>query len=215
MSTSTAISAQGSKLYIAGTPGSSITITGITKATSAVVTGTHSLAVGDVVEFGTVAGMPEIYGLLGIVTAVSTTVSFTVNIDSSDYAAVGTDGAAVPQTWTKIGNFIDYNGFDGSASELDRTHMESDAMENFPGLQDFGQFTFNIDVDNTDTGQLALRAAKTTATILPYKLRLPNAKLRVWHGWVKKFTETGGVNKIVKAAVDVRVTGAVNFGTGV
>ncbi len=173
------------------------------------------MAVGDVFEFGTVSGMPEIYGLLGIVTAISTTVSFTVNIDSSNYAAVGTTGTGAPQTWTKIGNFIDYNGFDGSATELDKTHMESDAMENSPGLQDFGQFTFNVDVDNADTGQLALRAAKTAATISSYKLRLPNAKLRVWHGWVKKFTETGGVNKVVKAAVDVRVTGPVNFGTGI
>jgi len=213
MSVSTAISAQGSKLYISGTPGSAITITGITKASSAVVTGTHSLAVGDVVEFGTVTGMPEIYGLLGIVTAISTTVSFTVNIDSSGFATVGTDGTATPQTWTQIKPFIDYNGFDGAASELDKTHMESDAMENSPGLQDFGQFAFNVDVDNADAGQLALRAAKTASSIKNFKLRLPNAKGRVWKGWVKKFNETGGVNKIVKGAVDVRITGAVNFGT--
>lgn len=215
MPISTAISGQGSKLYISGTAGSAITVTAITKATAAIVTGTHALSVGDVVEFGTITGMPEIYGLLGIVTAVSTTVSFTVNIDSSGYAAVGTAGSASPQTWTQINNFIDYSGFDGSASELDKTNLESAAMENTPGLQDFGTFGFNLDIDDTDSGQLALRAAKTTATVKNFKLRLPNAKLRVFKGWCKKFTESAGVNKIVKASVDLRVTGAVNFGTGV
>ncbi len=215
MPISTAISGQGSKLYISGTAGSAITVTGITKASSAVVTGTHANIVGDVVEFGTVAGMPEIYGLLGIVTAISTTVSFTVNIDSSGYAAVGTTGTASPQTWTQVKNFADYNGFDGTASELDKTNMDSEAMENAAGLQDFGNFGFNIDVDDGDTGQLAVRAAKGTGAIKSWKLRLPNAKLRVFHGWVKKMTESAGVNKILKSSVDVRVTGSVNFGTGV
>jgi hypothetical protein len=211
MPTSTAISAQGSVLSIAGMPGSAITITGITKATSAVVTGTNTLNVGDVVLFGTVTNMPEISGLFGVVTVASGT-TFTVSIDSSSFASAGTTGTATPQTFIKINNFHDYTGFDGSATELDRTNLSSLAMENFPGLQDFGQFSFNLDVDNSDAGQLALRANKTTSTIGPYKLVLPNGKVRVWNGWVKKFSETGGVNAILKAAVDVRITGTVTFG---
>ena len=150
-------------------------------------------------------------GVLGIVT-IATGTSFTVGTDSSGYASAGTTGTASPQTWIKINNVHDYTGFDGSATELDRTNMSSAAMENFPGLQDFGQFAFNLDTDNTDAGQLALRANKTSALIGPYKLVLPNGKLRVWQGWVKKFSETGAVNAIIKANVDVRITGVVVFG---
>ena len=211
MPISTAISAQGSTFSIEGTPGSSITITGITKAVAAVVTATNTLGVGDVVEFGSVTGMPEIFGLLGIVTVASGT-SFTVNIDSSAYAAAGTAGTAVPKTWTAVGNVKDYSGFDGAVSELDKTNLQSGAMEYAAGLQDFGQMTMNVDVDNTDAGQLALRAAKTTAATKAFKLALPNGKLRTFKGFVKKFSETGGVNAIVKASVDVRITGVVNFG---
>lgn len=211
MPTSTAISAQGSTFSIEGTPGSAFTITAITKAISAVVTATNTLAVGDVVEFGTVTGMPEIYGLLGIVTVASGT-SFTVNIDSSGFAAAGTSGTANPKTWTAVNNVKDYSGFDGSASELDKTNMQSGAMEYAAGLQDFGQFSVNIDVDDTDAGQIAMRAAKTSAATKAFRLRLPNGKQRVFKGFVKKFSEQGGVNQIVKASADIRITGVVNFG---
>jgi hypothetical protein len=211
MPTSTAISAQGTAFSIEGTPGSAVTITAITKATSAVVTATNTLAVGDVFEFGVCTGMPEIFGLLGIVTVASGS-SFTVNIDSSGYAAVATAGTGNPKTWTKVGNVKDYSGFDGSASELDKTNFDSNAMEYAAGLQDFGQFTVNMDVDMTDAGQLALRAAKTAASTKAFKLALPNGKLRVFKGFVKKLSEQGGVNQIVKAALDVRITGSVNFG---
>lgn len=207
---STAISAQGSTISVAGTPGTSISITGITKAAAAVVTATNTVAVGDVVLFGVVTGMPEINGLFGKVTVASGT-TFTVAINSSNFASVGTTGAAVPQTWVKVGNFHDYTGFDGSATEIDRTNLDSLAMENFPGLQDFGTFSFNVDNDDTDVGQLALKANKTSATIAPFKLVLPNGKYRVWQGWVKKFSEAGGVNALLKCSVDVRITGYVYF----
>jgi len=210
MPNSTAISAQNSGFYLEGTAGSAVTITAITKAASAVVTGTNTLAVGDVFEFGVVTGMPEIFGLLGVVTVASGT-GFTVNIDSSNYAAVGTAGTGAPKTWTEIGNVKTYSGFSGSASELDKTNMRSGAMEYAAGLQDFGTFSLTIDVDNTDAGQLALRAAKTTAATKAFKLVLPNGKLRVFKQFCKKFDESGGVNAIVKASVDLRITGVVNY----
>lgn len=211
MPTSTAISAQGSTFSIEGTPGSALTITAITKAASAVCSATNTLAVGDVVEFGTVTGMPEIFGLLGIVTA-ATGSSFTVNIDSSGFATAGTSGTANPKTWTAVNNVKTYSGFDGSASELDKTNMQSGAMEYAAGLQDFGQFSINVDVDDTDAGQIAMRAAKTSAATKAFRLRLPNGKQRVFKGFVKKFSEEGGVNQIVKASADIRITGTVNFG---
>ena len=212
MPTSTAISAQGSTFSIEGTPATAVTITAITKAANAVVTGTHAMSVGDVFEFGAVTGMPEIFGLLGIVTAISTTVSFTVNIDSSGYATAGTSGTGNPKVWVAVGNVKDYSGFDGSVSELDKTNLQSGGMEYVAGLQDFGNFTINIDVDDTDAGQLALRTAKTSAATKAFKLRLPNGKLRCFKAFCKKLSEQGGVNQIVKGSADMRITGVVSYG---
>lgn len=209
---STAISGQGSKLFIAGTAGSSLTITAITKASPGVVTATNTLAAGDIVIFGAVAGMPEIAGLMGVVSATALSgTAFQTNIDTSGFASAGTTGAGVPQTFTKIGNVHDYTGFDGAATEIDRTNLDSLAMENFPGLQDFGQFSFNCDVDDADVGLIAMRASKSGAQIKPWKLILPNGKVRTWQGWIKKLSETAGVNALVKASIDVRITGPVTF----
>jgi hypothetical protein len=210
MPVSTAISAQGTTVAVSGTDGTAITITAITKATQAVVTATNTLAVNDVVKFGTVTGMPEIFGLLGIVTAATGT-SFTVAIDSSAYATAGTSGTAAPKTWVAINNVKDYSGFDGSTSELDKTNMQSGAMEYAAGLQDFGQMSLTVDVDNTDAGQTALRVAKTAGATKQFRMVLPNLKVRAFEGFVKKFSETGGVNQIVKASVDIRISGVVAF----
>ena len=210
MSTSTAISGQGTLCQIQGADGSAITITAITKAVAAVVSATNTLAVGDVVLFGAVTNMPEIAGQLGIVTVASGS-SFTVSIDSSNFASVGTAGTATPKTWTTIANVKDYQGFDGTTSELDKTHLLSGAMEYAAGLQDFGQFSLTVDVDNTDAGQLALRAAKTAGATKAFRVTLPNGKHRAFMGFVKKFSESLGVNQIVKASVDVRISGVVAF----
>lgn len=209
--TSTAISAQGSTFSIAGTDGSAITITGITKATAAVVTATNTLSVGDSVIFGTVTNMPEINGRIGIVTVASGS-SFTVNIDSSGFAAAGTSGTATPKTWTKVLNVATYSGFDGQKSEIDVSNLDSAAKEFIPGLEDFGQLTVELQVDNTDAGQLAMRANKSANTRTYFKLLLPNGKQRVFQGFVKQFSEQGGVDQVVKASAVVRITGAVNFG---
>lgn len=211
MPTSTAISAQGSSFYIAGTDGSSITITAITKATAAVVSATNTLAVGDSVVFGTVTNMPEIAGRIGIVTA-ATGSSFTVNIDSSGFAAAGTAGTAVPKTWTAVNNCKSYSGFDGQKSEIDVSNMQSAAKEFIPGLEDFGQLTLELDVDNTDAGQLALRANKSSNVRTYFNLTLPNGKKRVFQGFVKQVSEQAGVDQVVKASAVIRITGAVNFG---
>src|SRR5574340_1182536 len=128
MATSTAISAQGSTFSIAGTDGASITITAITKAVAAVVTATNTLAVGDSALFGTGTNMPEISGRIGIVTVASGS-SFTVNIDSSGFAAAGTSGTAVPKTWTAVNNVKTYSGFDGQKSEIDVSNLQSAAKE--------------------------------------------------------------------------------------
>ena len=211
MPTSSAISAQGSTFAIEGTPGSAVTITAISKAVAAVVTATNTLAVGDVFEFGAVTGMPEILGLLGIVTVASGT-SFTVNIDSSAYATAGTSGTGNPKTWTLVGNIKDFSGFDGTVSELDKTNLQSGAMEYAAGLQDFGQFSLNLDLYDTDAGQAALRTAKTTAATKAFRLVLPNNAKRAFKGFVKKFSEQGGVNQIFKGSVDIRISGVVSVG---
>lgn len=211
--TSTAQVAQKSKYYVSGTPGSNITITGITKAAAAVVTAANTLKPGDVVIFGTVTGMPEIAGMIGVVTT-ATASSFTVGIDTSAFAAAGTAGTATPQTFVKVAGVTDFTPDGGTASVLDVTELDSDAKEKRQGLQDFGNYSLSYNSDDTDAGQLALIAARAAQSTVVFKTVYPgNFKVRAFQGFVQKISEpVAGVDKVLKGSATIVVTGAIARG---
>src|SRR5688572_8228413 len=72
------------------------TITGISKAASAVVTAANDFSINDVVAFASVGGMTEINGLVGTISAASAT-SFTVGIDSQAFSTYTSGGTATKQ----------------------------------------------------------------------------------------------------------------------
>lgn len=209
--TSTAQVAQLSKFYVSGTPGSAISITAITKAVAAVVTAVNTLAVGDVVIFGAVTGMPEINGLIGIV-SVASGASFTVgSIDSSGFATAGTTGTASPQTFSKVGNVQDFTPDGGTANVIDVSNMDSTAKEKRQGLQDMGNYSMTFDSDDTDVGQLALIASRTAQSVKVFKQIYPGGlKVRAWQGFVQKVSEpTAGVDKVLRSSATIVVTGPI------
>lgn len=210
---STAQVAQKSKFFVSGTPGAVINITGISKAAQAVCTATNTLAVGDVVIFGSVTNMPEIKGMLGIVQA-ATGANFTVNIDSSGFAAAGTAGTATPQTFSKVGNVQDFTPDGGTANIINVTNLDSDAQEKRVGLQDFGNYAMTFDSDDTDPGQLALIAARAAQSVIVCKQVYPGGlKIRAFQAIVQKVSEpAAGVDKVLRSTATVVVTGPISRG---
>ena len=212
--TSTAQVAQLSRFYVSGTPGASISITAISKAVAAVVTAVNTLAIGDVVLFGAVTGMPEINGLIGIVSAASGS-SFTVgNIDSSGFATAGTAGTDSPQTFAKVGNVQDFTPDGGTATVIDVTNMDSTAKEKRQGLQDNGNYSLTYDADYTDVGQLRLIAARAAQAVVVFKQYYPGGlKIRAWQGFVQKIAEpVAGVDKVLRSSATLVVTGPISRG---
>lgn len=209
---SKAINAQGALLSVDDGAGSAIAITGITKATSAVVSSVDAVAIGDVVRFGAVAGMPEIAGLAGVVTAVTPSTSFTVNIDSSNYETVGTTGDAELLNFVGGCEVKTFNGFDGQAAEVDITTLCSEAREFLQGLQDFGSFNFDLNLVPNDPFQVECNEAKRLRQTRTFTLELPPGAdavqfVYVFDAFVRQFTISGGVDQAVAGSVVLRVTG--------
>lgn len=103
-----------------------LTITGISKAANASITATHAFTSADIgvttVTFHNVVGMTQINTLSGVIQSVTSTTSFTVNINSSSFTTYGSGGIAnvisgVPPTTTsgsQVYNTPLYNlGFKG------------------------------------------------------------------------------------------------------
>ncbi len=86
----------GNRAYI--NQSTNLVITGISNAANASVTATHSFTSADigvtVVSFHGVLGMTQINGLSGVIQSVTSTTSFTVNIDSTNFGtySAGTAG---------------------------------------------------------------------------------------------------------------------------
>lgn len=212
---SSAISAQGAVLSVGTGSGSAKTITAIQLGYPTIITAAaHGFSAGDVEAIAglTGANAGQINGLSWTVLR-KTTNTFAIDFDSTGLTITAA-GTATPVTFTVVNNVKSYSGFDGSAAELDRTNLSSTAKEYVLGLVDPGQFSIEFDTDLNDAGQAALRAKQLSGVITNFKLVLPGVVSNLtytWTGFVKKFSQTGGVDQIVKGSADIRISGLVTL----
>jgi len=66
------------------------------------------------------------------------------------------------------------------------------------GLFDPGQFTIEVDQDNSDGGQVAMMTAQVTGLLKNFKLLLPNSNIATFTAYVKKFTSQGAVDQAIR-----------------
>jgi hypothetical protein len=119
----------------------------------------------------------------------------------------GTD--AVP-AWTKVKNVKSYSGFDGTATDLDTTDLDSTAKEHLLGLQDWGSFSIDVNIDYSDPGQAAMLASKRTSTQKQYKLTLPNQWTHTFTASVKSFPIAGGTDALLTSTIAMTISGDVD-----
>ena len=209
---STAISSQGSTLQIGTGSGSAATISGAAIGYPTILTATaHGFNNGDVVTFASITG--TLSALNGSTLTVSnvTANTFAVNYNSTGLAYTS-GGTATPTLWTQINNLKSFSGFDGQASEIDRTNLLSTAKEIMLGLVDFGQMQIDVDYSFADAGQAALLAAQASGALKTFKLTLPDSHTASFSAFVKKLPSTGGVDKIVgRTGIILRLSGSVTW----
>ena len=207
---SSAISAQGSVLAIGTGTGGAKTITAMAAGNPSIFTSAaHGLNNGDVVTIATLVGTAAAsFNGLSFTVASKTTNTFALLVDTTGLAYTS-GGTATPVTYTNVANVKDFSGFDGSASELEVTNLDSVAKEFKLGLTDPGAFSINIDYDSVNAGHVALRAKQVSGLLSNFKLTLPNATVITFTGFVKKFSLAGGVDAVAKTSVDIRISGAI------
>lgn len=113
---------------------------------------------------------------------------------------------------TAVGKIKSYSGFDGEASEIDKTHLGSTAKEFDLGLQDFGTFSVEWQVDYADSGQDLLRAAVASRATKTFLLTFPDSSTATFTGVVKSADRvSGGVDGIVEGGATIKISGSVTF----
>jgi len=202
--------AQNSKLYIGSGTGSAVTITAITKAFRAEVTGTHALTKGDRVTFASVGGMTEINTLVGTVIATTSTTSFVVDIDTRGFTTYTSAGTATPVTWTQIKEVKSIKPSGASVTKIDTTDLDSVAKEYRSGLVDNGTLSADINILESDAGQTAALAAFIAASACNFKFVTPG-KTRTFSGTLLKFPTApdASVDGVQTGSLEIQISGAI------
>jgi len=205
---STAQTAQRSTLKVHTATGSAKTITAISKADPCVITATHDFAVGDIVYLTGIVGMTELNGRAAVVTAISTTVSFTCGgIDSTDYTTYVSGGTATEQTMTAVGNIKDFSIDQDAASEIDITNLDSTRKEFMIGLAGSWTMSCGMQIDSTNTGQLELTSAQNDGLYRVFAVTLASGKIFAGVGYVMSFGASGSADGVVEGTLSLRGTG--------
>jgi hypothetical protein len=118
--------------------------------------------------------------------------------------AINDTGTVEAPVWTKVKNVKSYSGFDGSATDLDST-----AKETLLGLQDWGSFSVDVNLDYADPGQAAMLASKRASTLKQYKLTLPNGYTHTFSASVKSFPIAGGTDALLNNTIAMTISGDV------
>lgn len=205
------ISAQKSKLEIATGTGGAKAITAIAAGNPTIITSAgHGFTNGTVAALATLVGTiaASLNGTNQTISNVTAN-TYAVNVDTTGLAYTS-GGTATPNTYTQVKGLLSFDGFDGTADELDVTDLDSDAKEFVSGIKDEGKFGFEIkNLTKTDPGQQALRAARASGAVVGMKLTLPDTSVASFNTIVKSMPTGGGVNAVLKGKVDCRISGSV------
>ena len=133
-------------------------------------------------------------------------------------------------TSVEIGNITSFNPPSPAADEIEATNLSSTAKEFVQGLIDYGEGSFEINLDPTSTAHQGILTALAAGTTREFLIGLSDATTAVptvatssfgtppttrswvkFNGFIKGFTMQGGTNDLVKATLTVRNTGSPTY----
>lgn len=130
-------------------------------------------------------------------------------IDMQDAVVTISDGATTPAQVT-IGGLTSIELDGGDTPDNDVTTLSSTAMEYRPGLQDFGQATFNLFRDLADVGQQECVSAKSAAAVREFVITYSDTSTQTFNAYVKSISSGGSVGEQSQGTLTIKITGEVS-----
>jgi len=123
-------------------------------------------------------------------------------------------GTAQAPVQTPIGNISDISGFDGKATEIDTTTLQSTAKERRLGLQDWGTVTLTAQINLADPGQAALLASKKAGNLQQYVVTLSDGSTLAFSAFCSTFPISAKVDAVYTGAIALDITGDIAVTVG-
>lgn len=207
--------AQGTTLEMSTGTGGAKTITDISLGNPTILTcSAHGLSDGDVVAAASFAGddAASINGNTYVV-LYATTNTFAIALDSTSLTITdNTDTATMtPETYTEIGNILDWDNPGDTKNLIDYTTLRSTRQEESPGIPRNVDVTFNLNWTSDDTGLLAAETARSNDTSKTFKITYSDASVHTFTGYVTGINNSGAVDDKTGGTITIRRTGALTL----
>lgn len=116
-----------------------------------------------------------------------------------------------PIDYEDILGIVDFTAFDGSAAEIDVTHLQSVRKQYLKGIPDSGMFNFNCNFIAADAGAIKLKAAFDSQDAYLFRYTRADNSTGTFQGYVMSATESGGVDGKLDSSYTIRIDGVVTF----
>lgn len=124
---------------------------------------------------------------------------------------IGVDSTGAGTTFTSVLGVKTFTAFDGSATEIDTTEITDTAKTKMMGLQDWGSFSMDANINYKDPGQAALLAMKKSRDKGAFKVTLPDGTVVTFDAYVKSFPLGGGVDTVFTGTIALTITGDITI----
>jgi hypothetical protein len=196
------------RLEYGSTLSAAMTVTGISRASAAVVSGSgFAVVAGDFVYMGQVDGMVELSFVVARVAAspTPTATAFTLEgIDSTNFGNwVSSPGVQRITAWTTIAQATSVDFGAGSVEQLPVTTLLDSTTQNIAGLLSRADVTVNLLTAYEVAAQAAIDTAALNGTILPFRVTRPSGHRRLFSGQPSEIGESFNVNQPITGSFTI------------
>jgi len=207
------LDAQGTKLEMSNGDGDAITAMTATVGNPTILTKeSHGLTNGDVgtlsAFLGTDAG--DLNGEVVVVGYV-TDDTFAVDIDTTGKTLTAENGTITPQTYTEIGNILDWDLAGDTHNMKEKTTLGSTRAEEEPGIPRGSATTLSMNWTSEDAGLLAAEVARADRALKTFKITYSDDAVHTFTGYVVGISDSGGVDDKVNGSITIHRTGSLTL----
>ena len=207
------LDAQGTKLEMNTGDGSAVEAMAPTIGNPTILTKeSHGLTNGDVgtlsAFLGTDAG--DLNGEVVVVGYV-TDDTFAVDIDTTGKTLTAENGTITPQTYTEIGNILDWDLAGDTHNMKEKTTLGSTRAEEEPGIPRGSATTLSMNWTSEDAGLLAAEVARADRALKTFKITYSDDAVHTFTGYVVGISDSGGVDDKVNGSITIHRTGSLTL----
>jgi len=207
------LEAQGTTLEMSTGTGSAVTTMTATAGNPTLLTKeSHGLSDGEVGVLSAFAG-DDAGDMNGetVVVKYTTDDTFAVEIDTTGKTLTAANGTITPETYTEIGNILDWDLAGDSHNMIDCTTLASTRGEEKPGIPRGSAVTLAINWTSDDAGLIAAEVARAAKTLKTFVMTYSDDSTHTFTGYVVSTNDSGGVDDKVGGSITIQRVGALTL----